>query len=293
FRRAYAEGHEIAGHNDHHEHMPETYSGKELTAEVAAVGAMIRRQTGHTIQLFRPPFGASSDEVLAEIGEQDMAEVLWNIDSQDWQGRPPDEIVMGVVDSAGPNAIVLLHDPLEQTMEAMPELIAQLRALDYEFVTVSEAIGGPIIGEAYPPGGLVGAPGRDTLKVRAPRSPSGPERPGLCRPPLFSRWWSRSAPPQDRPPAVRGHSGRARPHRRPRPRRCIPQHAPVGPGPCGSGGATTGHRESDRCSPAPGWHRRGYAPRRPRESRCHQPPQGSTRRRPGHAIGAGPEESAA
>ena len=158
FRRAYAEGHEIAGHNDHHEHMPETYSGKELTAEVAAVGAMVRRQTGHTIQLFRPPFGASSDEVLAEIGEQDMAEVLWNIDSQDWRGRTPDEIVMGVVDSAGPNAIVLLHDPLEQTLEAMPELIARLRALDYEFVTVSEAIGGPIIGESYPPGGLVGTP---------------------------------------------------------------------------------------------------------------------------------------
>src|SRR5699024_11668079 len=114
--------------------------------------------TGHTIQLFRPTCGASYDEGLGEIGEQDMAEVLWHIDSQDWQGRPPDEIAMGVVDSAGPNAIVLLHAPLEQTMEAMPELIAQLRALDYEFVTVSEAIGGPIIGESYPPGGLVGTP---------------------------------------------------------------------------------------------------------------------------------------
>ena len=43
-------------------------------------------------------------------------------------------------------------------MEAMPELITQLRALDYEFVTVSEAIGGPIVGESYPPGGLVGTP---------------------------------------------------------------------------------------------------------------------------------------
>lgn len=156
FRRAYAEGHEIASHNDHHEHMPEEYSGEELAAEVAAVSAMVRRQTGHTVQLFRPPFGTSSEEVLTEIGEQGMAEVLWNIDSQDWQDRTPDEIVADVVFSAQPNAIVLLHDPLDQTMEAVPELIAQLRALDYQFVTVSDTIGGPVAGESYPPGGLGG-----------------------------------------------------------------------------------------------------------------------------------------
>lgn len=153
-RRAYAEGHEIASHNDHHEHMPEEYSGEELTAEVAAVSAMVRRQTGHTVQLFRPPFGDSSEEVLAEIGAQGMSEVLWNIDSRDWQDRTPDEIVAGVVASAEPNAIVLLHDPLDQTMAAVPELITRLRALNYEFVTVSDAIGGPVAGESYPPGGL-------------------------------------------------------------------------------------------------------------------------------------------
>lgn len=156
-RRAYAEGHELANHNDHHEHMPEEYAGEELAAEVAAVSAMVRRQTGDTVGLFRPPFGASSDEVLSEIGDQGMAEVLWNIDSQDWRDRTADEIVAGVVAAAEPNAIVLLHDPLGQTMEAVPELITQLRALDYEFVTVSDAIGGPVAGESYPPGGLGGS----------------------------------------------------------------------------------------------------------------------------------------
>src|SRR5699024_1885583 len=224
FRRAYAEGHEIAGHNDHHEHMPETYSGKELTAEVAAVGAMVRRQTGHTIQLFRPPFGASSDEVLAEIGEQGMAEVLWNIDSQDWQGRTPDEIVTGVVDSAGPNAIVLLHDPLEQTMEAMP---SSSRSYAH-WVTSSSPFPKPSAGRSS------GSPTRPVAWSGHPEGRGapisvGPNGRALVCPPLFSRWWSPSVPPQDRPRAVREHSGRARPHRRPRPRRCIPQHAPVGP----------------------------------------------------------------
>lgn len=157
-RRMYAEGHEVASHNDLHENMPEEFTEAELPAQIAAVSAMVRRQTGHSVELFRPPFGASSDAVLEEIGEQGMAEILWNVDSDDWQDAPAGEIVENVVAGAEPNTIVLLHDPLEATLEAAPQIIEELRALDYEFVSVSQALGGAEPGESYPPGGLGASP---------------------------------------------------------------------------------------------------------------------------------------
>ncbi len=153
-RRAYAEGHEIGSHNDLHEHMPKHFAGEELAGQVAAVSAMVRRQTGHTVKLFRPPFGDSSPEVLGEIGRQGMAEILWSRDSGDWTGASRDEIVENVVGQAEPGAVVLLHDTLAPTLAAAPEIIERLRGQGYVFATVSQVYGGPEAGESYPPEGL-------------------------------------------------------------------------------------------------------------------------------------------
>nr|WP_242422327.1 polysaccharide deacetylase family protein [Nocardiopsis sp. TSRI0078] len=153
-RRAYAEGHEIGSHNDLHEHMPKHFAGEELAGQVAAVSAMVRRQTGHTVKLFRPPFGDSSPKVLGEIGRQGMAEILWSQDSEDWTDTSRDEIVESVVEQAEPGAVVLLHDTLSPTLAAVPEIIERLRGQGYAFATVSQVYGGPEIGESYPPEGL-------------------------------------------------------------------------------------------------------------------------------------------
>ncbi|KOX18099.1 polysaccharide deacetylase [Nocardiopsis sp. NRRL B-16309] len=150
-RRAYAEGHEVANHNDLHEHLPE-YEADRLTAEMAVVSAIVRRNTGYTVDLFRPPFGASSPEVLAEIGDQGMAEVLWSSDSEDWKEIDRDEIVEQVLKQAEPGGVVLLHDTLPATLAAVPEIVERLREDGYEFATVSETLVDPEIGESYPDG---------------------------------------------------------------------------------------------------------------------------------------------
>jgi peptidoglycan/xylan/chitin deacetylase (PgdA/CDA1 family) len=148
-RRAYAEGHEIASHGDEHEHMNKM-EADELAAQTAAVSAMIRRQTGYTVDLFRPPFGATNDDVHDEIEAQDMAEIAWTIDSQDWEGLSPDEIVDNVISRMDPGAVVLLHDPQPATLAAVPEIIERLKEEDYVFVTTTQALGGPEPGRVYP-----------------------------------------------------------------------------------------------------------------------------------------------
>ncbi|MGW5875754.1 polysaccharide deacetylase family protein [Nocardiopsis terrae] len=149
-RRAYAEGHEIAGHGDRHEHM-NRMDTDALPGQTAAVSAMVRRQTGHTVELFRPPFGATGEGVHAEIADQGMAEVAWTVDSQDWEGLDRDQIVENVLSRVEPGAVVLMHDPLAPSLAAVPEIVERLREQDYVFVTSSQAIGGPEPGNVYPP----------------------------------------------------------------------------------------------------------------------------------------------
>ena len=148
-RRAYAEGHEIASHGDLHDHM-NRMDAAELPAQVAAVGAMIRRQTGHTVELFRPPFGATDEAVHEAVADQEMVETMWTVDSQDWQDLKRDEIVENVVGRVEPGAVVLMHDPLPETLVAVPEIIERLRELGYVFVTPTQAMGHPDPGYSFP-----------------------------------------------------------------------------------------------------------------------------------------------
>lgn len=148
-RRAYAEGHEIASHGDEHEHMNKM-DAEDLAAQTASVSAMIRRQTGFTVELFRPPFGATNDDVHEEVADQGMAEIAWTIDSQDWEGIERDEVVGNVLTGITPGAVVLLHDPQPTTLAAMPEIIERLREQGYVFVTTTQALGGPEPGNVYP-----------------------------------------------------------------------------------------------------------------------------------------------
>ncbi|MFY7066894.1 polysaccharide deacetylase family protein [Nocardiopsis changdeensis] len=149
-RRIYAEGHELGNHNDLHESMTEEFTPEELPAQVAMVGAGIRRQTGYTVELFRPPFGATDDGVKAELARQELAEVMWTVDSEDWTGSDRDTVADRVVDLVEPDGVVLLHDPQPTTVAALPEIIERLREKGYVFVTASQAFA-PEAGGTYPP----------------------------------------------------------------------------------------------------------------------------------------------
>jgi peptidoglycan/xylan/chitin deacetylase (PgdA/CDA1 family) len=66
--------------------------------------------------------------------------VNWSVDAADWEQPHPGTIRDRLVAGAAPGAIVLVHDPLTPTVEAMPETIDRLLEQDYRFVTVSDLI---------------------------------------------------------------------------------------------------------------------------------------------------------
>ena len=61
-------------------------------------------------------------------------------DSLDWKKPDPDTITKKVVNSVKSGSIVLFHNDLENTTEALPQILEQLSAKGYEFIPVSELI---------------------------------------------------------------------------------------------------------------------------------------------------------
>lgn len=77
----------------------------------------------------------------------------WNQDPRDWKRLRKGKIVRHVVSHARDGDIVLLHDGggnRHQTVEALKEIIPQLKKQGYTFVKVSDLIGQDSVSFSYP-----------------------------------------------------------------------------------------------------------------------------------------------
>jgi peptidoglycan/xylan/chitin deacetylase (PgdA/CDA1 family) len=94
-------------------------------------------------RLFRPPYGLWNKTTVSLLRKYRMLMVLWTIDTSDYTRPGVDRIVHTVVSQARPGAIVLMHDaggPREQTIAAVPHIVAALRARGYKFVSVPQLV---------------------------------------------------------------------------------------------------------------------------------------------------------
>lgn len=140
-REILAAGDEIDNHSFHH---PE-YPGY---GELASTDRRIRAATGFEPCLFRPPYGLVDGKVEAAARRNGLELVLWTLDSEDDRHPGVAAIVRKVVDGATAGAIVLMHDGGHhpQTVRALRAVIEGLRARGFRLATVSELLGGRMLG---------------------------------------------------------------------------------------------------------------------------------------------------
>ncbi|WP_391347699.1 polysaccharide deacetylase family protein [Azospirillum sp. A23] len=131
-----AAGHEIGNHSLTHSDLRKM-DATGARYEIAETNRILRSFGANPV-LFRPPYGRYSDELLTIARDERMGSVLWSVDTRDWQVRNADKIVSQIKLGGLPGNVFLMHSTYPSTAQALPRVIAELKAKGCEFVTLSE-----------------------------------------------------------------------------------------------------------------------------------------------------------
>ena len=133
-KRAHDLGCEIGNHSWSHPQLS-AISVKEMQNEISKTDEAIKKITGETPALLRPPYGAVDADVKAYAGKP---LIHWSIDTLDWEHRTSSKTISSVLNNVRDGSIVLMHDIYGPTRDAAVSLIPTLISRGYQLVTVSE-----------------------------------------------------------------------------------------------------------------------------------------------------------
>jgi cellulose synthase/poly-beta-1,6-N-acetylglucosamine synthase-like glycosyltransferase/peptidoglycan/xylan/chitin deacetylase (PgdA/CDA1 family)/spore germination protein YaaH len=173
-KRIVNEGNEIGNHSYTHPNLAEVPL-RVTDLELNTTQRMIESLTGRSTRFFRAPYFGDAeprtpDEVVPTVEAQDLGYISvglhldpddWKLTNDDGTKHTADQIVDEVIAAAAVNTpeergeVVLLHDgggDRSATVEALPKIIAGLRARGYTFTTLSE-LANISRNEAMPPVG--------------------------------------------------------------------------------------------------------------------------------------------
>uniref|UniRef100_UPI0025500D73 polysaccharide deacetylase family protein n=1 Tax=Lactococcus garvieae TaxID=1363 RepID=UPI0025500D73 len=126
-------GHEVGSHTWDHKDLV-TLSSKDQKREIQRASQFINKITGKDVKLFRPPYGSYNKDILNSVN---LTAINWSIDTNDWRYTTSEPVISNAIDAAHDGAIILLHDIHPWSVNAVPQIIKELKQKGYNFVTVS------------------------------------------------------------------------------------------------------------------------------------------------------------
>ncbi|MGW4115712.1 polysaccharide deacetylase family protein, partial [Actinosynnema sp. NPDC004786] len=107
-----------------HPHMTQLNQA-QMTTEISQTQQAIQNATGTAPKLFRPPYGETNNTLKAVQAQFGLTEVLWNVDSQDWNNASTAQIVQAA-STLQNGGVILMHDGYQTTINAIPQIAANL-----------------------------------------------------------------------------------------------------------------------------------------------------------------------
>jgi peptidoglycan/xylan/chitin deacetylase (PgdA/CDA1 family) len=136
-RRTADEEHEVGNHTYDHANLL-SLDDEEAWRQIRGTTEALE-EIGVLPVLFRPPFGARDESIDAIVREEGLTMTMWSYsaDPRDWEGpggegKPAAEVCAAVVERARDGDLILLHDRLPGTVEAVPCIIRGLRGRGLE-----------------------------------------------------------------------------------------------------------------------------------------------------------------
>ncbi|MET7320716.1 polysaccharide deacetylase family protein [Streptomyces sp. NPDC005549] len=114
----------VANHSYTHPHMTQL-SQAQMDSEISRTQQAIAGAGGGTPKLFRPPYGETNATLRSVEAKYGLTEVIWDVDSQDWNNASTDAIVQAV-SRLGNGQVILMHDWPANTLAAIPRIAQTL-----------------------------------------------------------------------------------------------------------------------------------------------------------------------
>jgi hypothetical protein len=114
----------VGNHSFTHPHLTQM-SSSQMQSELQRTQQAIQQATGTAPRLFRPPYGETNATLRSVEQQLGLTEVLWDVDSQDWNGASTASIV-AAAGRLQNGQVILMHDNISNTIAAIPQIAANL-----------------------------------------------------------------------------------------------------------------------------------------------------------------------
>jgi peptidoglycan/xylan/chitin deacetylase (PgdA/CDA1 family) len=155
----------VGNHSWTHPHLVQM-SQSQIDSELSQTQQAIASAGGGTPRLFRPPYGETNSTLKSVEAKYGLTEIIWDVDSQDWNGAS----TAAIVSAAGRltnGQVILMHDGYATTNAAVSQIAGNLAARNLCAGMIS-----PSTGRAVAPDGGGGNP--------TPTATTAPPGGGTC-----------------------------------------------------------------------------------------------------------------
>ncbi len=136
-KQIWEEGHDVGNHTYSHPDLTKLSKG-DILKELEKTRLLIRKITGKDTYLFRPPGGRYDNKVIVTTTLAKYKMILWTDYPEDYGCLSSRLIYQKALSNAEDEGIILLHNGLDTTLEALPKIIWELKKRKYRLVTISE-----------------------------------------------------------------------------------------------------------------------------------------------------------
>ncbi|WP_200303658.1 polysaccharide deacetylase family protein [Streptomyces adelaidensis] len=119
-RAQVAAGMWVANHSYTHPHLTQLGQA-QIDSEIARTQQAVANAGGGTPKLFRPPYGETNATVKSVAAKYGLTQIIWDVDSQDWNNASTDAIVQAAARLTN-GQIILMHDWSANTRAAIPRI---------------------------------------------------------------------------------------------------------------------------------------------------------------------------
>ena len=129
----------VGNHSYTHPHLIQE-SQSQIDSEIGQTQQRIAAAGGGTPKLFRPPYGETNSTLKSVEAKYGLTEIIWDVDSQDWNGASTDAIVAANARLTN-GQIILMHEWPANTLAAIPRIAQGLASRNMCYGMISPQTG--------------------------------------------------------------------------------------------------------------------------------------------------------